>query len=185
MAKLAATLVASHIVVTLLLVVEFILLQAVAVGVTTVVYSFIPTVDASAQPNFDDWRRIFQVVSPTLTLSGGAGIVLSSILFHWQAQKERQRAEEVRAEAQAEVQAAQAAAQKAQMEVQSARAEARAEAQAEAQAEVQAARAEAQLVQARLEAAQANERAAQAEAELLRVRLSQLENGNANGQSAA
>ena len=41
-------------VITLLLMVEFILLQAVAVGITTVVYSLIPTLDAGAQPNFDD-----------------------------------------------------------------------------------------------------------------------------------
>ena len=166
MAKLAAILVASHVVVTLLLVVEFILLQAVAVGITTVIYSYIPTLDAAAQPDFDDWRRIFQVVSPAVTISGGAGIVLSSIIFHWQAQRERQRTEEVRAEAQAEVQAARDAAQAAVLE-------------AQADARVAQARLEGQL-----EAAQANERAARAEVELLRFRLAQLENGNANGQSS-
>ena len=181
MAKLATTMVASHVVVTLLLVVEFILLQAVAVGIATVIYSYIPTLDAGAQPNFDDWRRIFQVVSPAVTVSGGAGIVLSSILFHWQAQRERQRAEAIRAEAQTEVQAAREAAQEAQ-------AAAQATAQA-AQTAAQTAHAEAQIAQARLEArleaAQANERAAQAEAEMLRARLAQLENGNANRQDAA
>lgn len=88
-------------VITLLLMVEFILLQAVAVGITTVVYSLIPTLEAGAQPNFDDWRRVFQVVSPTVTVSGGAGIVLSSILFARQAQIERQNAEAARAEAEA------------------------------------------------------------------------------------
>lgn len=96
-----ASLVGWHVAVTLLLVTEFILLQAVAVGITTVVYSLIPTLDAGAQPIFDDWRRLFQVVSPTVTITGGAGIVLSSILFARQAQVERQNAEAVRAEMQA------------------------------------------------------------------------------------
>ena len=152
-----AALVGWHAAVTLLLVTEFILLQAVAVGITTVVYSLIPALDAGAQPSFDDWRRLFQVVSPTVTISGGAGIVLSSILFARQAQVARAETEEARAETQ------------------------------EARAETQEARAEAQIAQARLEAAQANERAAKAEAELLRLQLAQLEerNGNANGQNAA
>ena len=96
-----ASLVGWHAAVTLLLVTEFILLQAVAVGITTVVYSLIPALDAGAQPSFDDWRRLFQVVSPTVTISGGAGIVLSSILFARQAQVERQNAEAARAEMQA------------------------------------------------------------------------------------
>ena len=40
--------------------------------------------------------------------------MLSSIIFHWQAQKERQRAETIRIEAQAEVEAARAEARAAQ-----------------------------------------------------------------------
>ena len=147
-----ASLVGWHVAVTLLLVTEFILLQAVAVGITTVVYSLIPTLDAGAQPSFDDWRRLFQVVSPTVTITGGAGIVLSSILFARQAQLERQNAE---------------------IAVQAANAETQ-----EAREKMQEARAEVQIAQARLETAQANERAAKAEAELLRLRLAQLENGN-------
>ena len=142
-------------VMTLLLMVEFILLQAVAVGITTVIYSLIPDLDAGKPPSFEDWRRIFQVVSPTVTVSGGAGIVLSSILFARQAQVERQNAEAAReaalAEAEAKIRAA--------------------------QAEVTAAQAMAEAAQAKAEAAQANERAAVAEAELLRMRLAQLENG--------
>ena len=94
-------------VITSLLMVEFTLLQALAVGITTVVYSLIPALEAGAQPNFDDWRRVFQVVSPTVTVSGGAGIVLSSILFARQAQIERQNAEAARAEAQERIRAAQ------------------------------------------------------------------------------
>ena len=96
-----ASLVGWHVAVTLLLVTEFIPLQAVAVGITTVIYSLIPTLDTGAQPNFEDWRKVFQVVSPTVTISGGAGIVLSSILFARQAQVERQNAEAARAEIQA------------------------------------------------------------------------------------
>lgn len=48
-----ASLVGWHIGVTLLLVMEFILLQAVAVGITTVIYSLVPTLDVSAQPSFE------------------------------------------------------------------------------------------------------------------------------------
>lgn len=111
-------------IITLLLMVEFILLQAVAVGITTVVYSLIPALDAGAEPNFDDWRRVFQVVSPTVTVSGGAGIVLSSILFARQAQIERQNAEAARAEAEA----ARTEAEAARMEAEAARTKAQAEA---------------------------------------------------------
>ena len=96
-----ASLVGWHVAVTLLLVTEFILLQAVAVGITTVIYSLIPTLGTSAQQSFEDWRKVFQVVSPTVTISGGVGIVLSSILFARQAQVERQNAEAARAEVQA------------------------------------------------------------------------------------
>ena len=162
-----ASLVVTHVSITLLIIVEFILLQAVAVGVTTVVYSLIPALDAGARPSFDDWRRIFQVVGPTVTVSGGAGIVLSSIIFHWQAQKERQRAEAIRLEAQAEVQTA----------------------KEEARAEVQAARAEAQAAQVEAQAARttADERlgtivAMRAELDRLNERLERLES---NGSQAS
>ena len=183
-----ASLVGWHAAVTLLLVTEFILLQAVAVGITTVVYSLIPALDAGAQPSFDDWRRLFQVVSPTVTITGGAGIVLSSILFARQTQEARAETQEARAETQearAETQEVRSQMQEARAETQEARQNAEIAVQA-ANAETQEARAEAQIAQARLEAAQANERAAKAEAELLRLRLAQLEeqNGNANGQSA-
>lgn len=162
-----ASLVVTHVSITLLIIVEFILLQAVAVGVTTVVYSLIPALDAGARPSFDDWRRIFQVVGPTVTVSGGAGIVLSSIIFHWQAQKERQRAEAIRLEAQAEVHTA----------------------REEARAEVQAARAEAQAAQAEAQAARttADERlgtivAMRAELDRLNERLERLES---NGRQSS
>ena len=118
-----ASLALLHLTMTLLIIGEFILLQAVAAGTTTVIYSLIPALDAGARPTFDEWRRIFQVVGPTVTVSGGAGIVLSSIIFHWQAQKERQRAEAIRAEAQAELEAARAETEKARAETEKARGE--------------------------------------------------------------
>ena len=77
----------SHIAATLLTVVEFTLLQAVAIGLTTVVYLIAPELDAKAQPGFAEWLRVFQIVSPTLTLSGGAAIVISSYIYAKRAQE--------------------------------------------------------------------------------------------------
>ena len=185
-----------HAVITLLIIGEFVLLQAVAAGVTTVVYLLIPTLDAAAQPSFENWRQIFQIVGPTVTVSGGAGIVLSSIIFHWQAQKERQRAEAIRLEAQAEVQAAR---EEAQAEVQAAREESQAEVQAAreesqaARAAAQAAHATAQAAQAVAQEAQAAAQEAQAEtiaalrAEISRMseRLERLEQNGTNGNQAS
>ena len=185
-----------HAVITLLIIGEFVLLQAVAAGVTTVVYLLIPTLDAAAQPSFENWRQVFQIVGPTVTVSGGAGIVLSSIIFHWQAQKERQRAETIRLEAQAEVQAAR---EEAQAEVQAAREESQAEVQAAreesqaARAAAQAAHATAQAAQAVAQEAQAAAQEAQAEtiaalrAEISRMseRLERLEQNGTNGNQAS
>ena len=56
-----ASLVVWHIAITLLLVMEFILLQAVAVGITTVIYSLIPILDVGAQSSFEDWRKVFRL----------------------------------------------------------------------------------------------------------------------------
>ena len=75
----------SHIVAALL--VEFSLLQAVAMGLTTVVYLIAPELDAKVQPGFAEWIRVFQIVSPTLTLSGGAAIVISSYIYAKKAQE--------------------------------------------------------------------------------------------------
>ena len=125
-------------------------------GITTVIYLLIPELDTGAQPGFAEWLRVFQIVSPTITLSGGAGIVLSSIIYARQAQKAEQYAAEVRAEAEARI------------------AEARAEAR-----EARAAQAEAQAAQAAA-TAQVN---ALLMAELARMseRLARLENGSASG----
>ena len=77
----------SHLAATLLTVAEFVLLQAVAIGLTTVVYWIAPELDAKAQPGFNEWLRVFQIVSPTLTVSGGAAIVISSYIYAKRAQE--------------------------------------------------------------------------------------------------
>ena len=91
----------THVLATLLLLLEFVLLQAVAIGITTGVYLLIPALEAGAEQVFDDWRKIFQIVSPTIGISGGAGIVLSSIIYARQAQQAEARRQAAEAEAQA------------------------------------------------------------------------------------
>jgi hypothetical protein len=71
----------SHLAATVLVILEFVMLQAVAVGITTGVYSLIPVLDTAAESSFGNWLRVFQIVNPTITISGGAAIVLSSIIF--------------------------------------------------------------------------------------------------------
>ena len=168
---------ALHIAATALVVVEFTLIQAVAFGITTIIYLLAPEPGADTQPGFTIWLRIFQIVGPTITLSGGAGIVFSSIIYARQAQQAERRARA--AESEAARQAAQAAQIQAQAQVEVARANERA-----AQAQVEAARANERAAQAQVEAARANERAAVVEAERLRTRLAELESGNANGRTA-
>ena len=83
-----------HFKATLLIVSEFIALQLVAGGITTGIYSLIPLLDAGYERHFDHWMRAFQILSPTLTISGGAAIVLSSYIFHKMAQEAQHRAAE-------------------------------------------------------------------------------------------
>ena len=150
-----AALVVTHFAVTLLVLVEFMLVQAVAVGLTTGVYFLIPLLETGASVSFENWRKIFQVLSPTVGISGGAGIVLSSIIYARQAQK------------------SEAGRQEEQVKRLAAEADARV-----AEADARVAQAESEAAQARAEAAQANERAALAEVQRLRARLAELENGN-------
>ena len=77
----------SHIAATLLTAAEFILLQAIAIGLTTGVYLMAPALDAGADPKFSDWIRVFQIVSPTITITGGAAIVISSYIYAKKAQE--------------------------------------------------------------------------------------------------
>lgn len=83
-----------HVKATLVVVLEFIALQLVAVGLTSGIYSLIPLLDSEFKRGFDDWMRAFQILSPTLSISGGAAIVLSSYFFHKQAREADQRAAE-------------------------------------------------------------------------------------------
>ena len=62
------------------------------------------------------WIRIFQIVSPTITLPGGIVTVLSSYYFARRAQEETRRADAEAQKAQQEAQRADAEAQKAQQE---------------------------------------------------------------------
>ena len=93
----------SHIAATLLTAAEFSLLQAIAIGLTTVVYLMAPVLDASVQPGFAEWVKVFQIVSPTITVTAGAPIVISSYIYAKKAQEaydfaaqERKRAMEER-----------------------------------------------------------------------------------------
>ena len=166
----------THFAATMLALVEFVLVQAVAVGLTTGVYFLIPLLETGAQASFEDWRKIFQVVSPTVGISGGAGIVLSSIIYARQAQQSESRRQEEQAKRQEE----QTKRQEEQAKRQAAEADARV-----AQAEAETAQARAEAAQARAEAAQANERAALAEVQRLRTQLAELENGNSDHPTAS
>ncbi len=83
-----------HVKATLVVLLEFIALQLVAVGLASGIYSLIPLLDLDFQRGFDDWMRAFQILSPTLSISGGAAIVLSSYFFHKLAREADQRAAE-------------------------------------------------------------------------------------------
>ena len=157
-----AALAVRHFAATLLVLVEFVLVQAVAIGLTTGVYFLIPLLETGAEASFEDWRKIFQVVSPTVGISGGAGIVLSTIIYARQAQQSEARRQEEQTKRQEEQTKRQAA-----------------------EADARVAQAEAQAAEARAEAAQANERAALAEVQRLRSRLAELENGNSDHQATS
>ena len=148
--RLAAwALVRVHALAASLVVIEFLLMQVIAILITTAVHWQLPLVDPDIQRNVSHWMRIFQITSPTMTLSGGVAIVLSSyvltIPLRREVQRERSRAD---------------AAEKALQEAMS---------QIRANAEERAARAE-------QERAAAEERAAAAEAAIgeLRAELAEL-----------
>ncbi len=77
----------SHIAATLLTAAEFVLLQAIAIGLTTVVYLMAPALDAGAAIGFAEWLKVFQIVSPTITVTAGAPIVISSYIYAKKAQE--------------------------------------------------------------------------------------------------
>ena len=77
----------SHIAATLLTAAEFSLLQAIAIGLTSVVYLMAPALDAGAAIGFAEWLKVFQIVSPTITVTAGAPIVISSYIYAKKAQE--------------------------------------------------------------------------------------------------
>ena len=88
--------------------VELALLQAFSVGVTTGIYYLVPLLNVGEPKGFEDWRSIFQVASPTLTLPGGGVIVLSIYLMARRAQQAERRAAAAEANAAKAVAAAEA-----------------------------------------------------------------------------
>ena len=144
----------AHFAIALLFVLDFILFQAAATATTVAIYSIIPMLDDSIVRGGPSWTwiRIFQIVSPTITLPGGIVTVLSSYYFARRAQEETRRAEAETHRAEAEAQRAEAEAQKAQQEAQRADAEAQ-KAQQEALLR-QAAEAEVQALKDQLAQAQ-------------------------------
>ena len=85
------------------MVAEFLLMQVIAILITTALYWQAPLIDPDITRDVNHWMRIFQITSPTMTLSGGVAIVLSSyvltIPLREQARRERARANEAEARA--------------------------------------------------------------------------------------
>ena len=180
-----------HIAVTLLTAAEFILLQGIAGGLTTAVYLIAPLLDADAAPGFSHWIRVFQIVSPTITVTGGAAIVISSYIYAKKAQEAYDFAfDAVKRAAESDALIEQANARADQSDVLIEQANARAD-QSDARADqlsalveqshALAAQSNAIAAQATERAQQSDVRAAQAEAEVARLtaRLARLENGSA------
>ena len=92
-------LLAVHFATVLLVVVDFIMFQAAAAGTTAAIYYAVPALDSGIVRGESSWIwiRIFQIVSPTITLPGGAATVLSSYFL---ARRVQQVETQVRAEAQ-------------------------------------------------------------------------------------
>ena len=153
-----------HVKATVVVLLEFIALQLVAVGLASGIYSLIPLLDPEFQRGFDDWMRAFQILSPTLSISGGAAIVLSSYFFHKLAREADQRAAEANQQA---VEANQQAVEANQQAV---------------EANQQAVEANQQAAEANQQAAEANQRAAVAEAaiEQLEAELAELRSERAD-----
>lgn len=112
-----ATLILTHFAITLLYLIDFLIFQAAAAGATLAIYTAIPTLHPGVNPDDPAWSwiRIFQIVSPAITLPGGAATVLSSYIFARRAQEEIRLREEAEKERQEEARRRQAA-EKAQQE---------------------------------------------------------------------
>jgi type VI protein secretion system component VasK len=98
-----------HFAAAIMAVVDFMVFHAAAVGLAIAIYYGVPLVDdAISRNNGDwDWLGIFKIVSPTVTLPGGAVTVLSTYFYARRIQemeKEKQAAEVRAATAEAQVQ---------------------------------------------------------------------------------
>ena len=128
---------------------ELALLQLFAIGATTGIYHLAPQLDVGGPRGFRDWLSILQTVSATLTLPGGAAIMLST----WLMSRWVRMAEQNAAAAQQKLSAMTAEAKKWQ------------ETAVEAQASADSARAEAASARAEAESARAENAALQSEVE--------------------
>ena len=96
----------THFATALMAVVDFIVFHAVAVGLTTAIYSGIPLLDDAIDRSSVEWNwlGIFKIVGPTVTVPGGAVTVLSAYFYARRLQEmekekeetEHQRQEEAR-----------------------------------------------------------------------------------------
>ena len=104
-------LLAVHFATVVLVVVDFVMFQAAAAGVTAGIYYTVPALDAGIMRGESSWTwiRIFQIVSPTITLPGGAATMLSSYFLARRAQEEARRAQQAETRVQEEAQRAQQA----------------------------------------------------------------------------
>lgn len=103
-----------HFATALMAVVDFVLLHAVAVGLTVAIYFGIPQLDDAIGRSAASWNwlGIFKIVGPTVTVPGGAVTVLSAYFYARRLQEsEEQRQEEAQARQEAEARAATAEAQ--------------------------------------------------------------------------
>ena len=90
------TLLLTHFAITLLYLIDFLIFQVAAAGATLAIYTAIPALHTGVSPDDPSWNwiRIFQIVSPAITLPGGVATVLSSYIFARRVQEETRRAEE-------------------------------------------------------------------------------------------
>ena len=149
----AGKLLAVHFATALLVVVDFIMFQVAAAGATAAIYYTVPALDSGIMRGESSWTwiRIFQIVSPTITLPGGVATVLSSYFL-------ARRAQQVENQARADVQQVR---EQMRAEVQQAQDQMRAEAQ---RADEEARRAQEQTLRAQEEALRAEEAARRADA---------------------
>ena len=98
-----------HFAAALMAMVDFMVFHIAAVGLTIAIYFGVPLIGDAINQDVADWNwlGIFKIVSPTVTLPGGAVTVLSTYFYARRIQeieKEKQEVEKGRQEAEAQVQ---------------------------------------------------------------------------------